>query len=126
MAALAHRDVVSRRGRSTVGLMRIVTGKARHLARSKTRGHAQAITRVRDLKPITFPSRTVKINLVIPDRFSGPIGIDRAVIAANLVRHQATAGFQMTLRADFKLPVAGEPRRVHDRLPYLFSRSICV
>src|SRR6202042_164383 len=41
-------------------------------------------------------------------------------------RHQATAGFQMTLRADFKLPVAGEPRRVHDRLPYLFSRSICV
>src|ERR1700678_2233307 len=126
MAALAHRDVMSGRGRSAVGLVRIVAGEARHLARSKTRRHAQAISGVRDLKPIAFPSRAIKVNLVVAERFSWPIGIDRAVIAANLVWHQAAAGLQMTLHADFKLPVAGEPRWVHDRLPYLFPRSICV
>ena len=54
MATLAHRHVMCGGGRSTVGLVRILAGKARHLARSKTCGHAQAIARVRDLKSIAF------------------------------------------------------------------------
>src|ERR1700683_1383762 len=123
MAALADRQIVRRGGRSTVRLVWIVTGKARHLAGAKACGHAQAICGVCDLEAIILGGCPFEKNLIVAERFAGPVGFDIAVVAANLVRHQAAAGLEMALHADFKLTVTAEPRRVHDRLPYLFRRG---
>ena len=79
---------------------------------------------MRNLESITLSGRTVEVDFVIPHRLARAVGIDVAVVAANLVWHQAAAGLQMALHADFKLALTAEPRRIHDRLPYLFPRSV--
>src|SRR5580693_1145783 len=78
---------------------------------------------MRDLESVTLSGRTVEVDLVIPHHLPRPVGIDGAVVAANLVRHQAAAGLQMTLHANFELAVTAEPSRIHNRLPYRFPRS---
>src|SRR5258707_12399305 len=80
---------------------------------------------MRDLEPVTLSGGAVEEEFVIAQRLTGAIGIDAAVVAANLVRHQTAARLEMALHADFQLPVPAETRRIDDRLPYLFPRSIC-
>ena len=79
---------------------------------------------MRDLEPVTLSGGAVEEEFVIAQGLTRTIGIDAAVITANLVWHQAAAGLEMALHADFQLPVPAETRRVDDRLPYLFPRSI--
>ena len=100
MATLANRDVMRRRVLSTIRLVRIVAGKARHLARTEACRHTQSITGMRDLEAVPLCGGAIEEKFVIAYRFAGPEGIDVAVVAANLVRHQAAAGLEMALHAD--------------------------
>src|ERR1700733_9337232 len=79
---------------------------------------------MRDLEPVTLSGGTVEEEFVVAHRLTGPLGIDAAIVAANLVWHQAAAGFEMALHADFQLPLPAETCRVDDHLPYLFPWSI--
>ena len=124
MATLAHRHVMRSRVLRTVGLVRIVARKASHLARPETRRHTQSIPGLCDLETIPLTRRTVEEELVLAHRLTRPVGIDTAVVPANLIWHQAAAGLQMALHADFQLPIPAETRRIDDRLPDLLPRSV--
>ncbi len=124
MAALANGNVMRCRVLRTIRLVRIVAGKARHLARPEACRHTQSITGMRDLETVPLSRGAVEQKLVIAHRLAGPEGIDVAVVAANLVRRQTAAGFEMALHADFQLAIPAKTCRVDDRLPDFFLRSV--
>src|SRR5580704_1013683 len=84
----------------------------------------EQIPGMRDLEPVASPGRAIEEKFVIAQGLTWAIGIDVPVVAANLVWHQAAAGLEMALHADFQLPLPVEARRIDDRLPYFFPRSI--
>lgn len=106
--------------------MRIVTSEACHLAFPKAGRHAQAIGCVRDLKAvIALIDDGVEIDFVIAQRLPGPVGIYRAIKAANLVWHVATAGFKMALHTNIHLAIAVELCWINDCVANFLYLGAC-
>src|ERR1700674_814867 len=56
----------------------------------------------------------VEIERVASQRFSRPVRKWPSFVAPNPVWQRTAGGFQMTLHTQFELPVAVEPRGIHD------------
>ena len=99
-------------------IVRVMTRGAAHGARAfvETNRLAQPVGRPRDLELafMACAGRMVKMQLIVAQRLTGPVGKRLAPVPDHRIRQLEAGGFEVALQADFHLPLAAQPLGIHD------------